>query len=243
MSEKDYLLNKTYTCPVCNETVKALSQKSSGIKFINTDKILRPSYKGIDITKYDTICCSNCGYSALTRYFPHLEEYQRRNVIQNICNNFNSQKQITCSEYSYEQAVKRYKLALLCTVKKDTTDSEIGITCLKLAWLLESYADTLTNESSENEHRNSLLNDGMKYSQQAYKYLSNASVNENYPIAGMDEFTLKYLLAALAMRSKDYLNASRYLGSVLTSKSATERLKSKAYDLKQELSAIALADK
>ena len=60
----------------------------------------------------------------------------------------------------------------------------------------------------------------------------------NYPMCGMDDMTVDYLVAALAMDIGQYDVATKMIASILTSTSATPRIKDKARDLKDELIAL-----
>jgi hypothetical protein len=63
-----------------------------------------------------------------------------------------------------------------------------------------------------------------------------ARMEENFPICGMDEVTFDYLVAALAYKAEKYDVAMRMLSGVSSSREATDRVKNKAYDLKQMVS-------
>ena len=67
----------------------------------------------------------------------------------------------------------------------------------------------------------------------AYDGFVLAISNEPFPIAGMDENTLKYIMADLARKLKKYEESARLLSAVLTSKSANHRLKDAALELKE----------
>ena len=56
-------------------------------------------------------------------------------------------------------------------------------------------------------------------------------------MCGMDENTVDYLLAALAMEFGDYFDASKLLSKLITSYSVSNRLKDKARDAKEVLQA------
>ena len=60
----------------------------------------------------------------------------------------------------------------------------------------------------------------------------------NYPMCGMDEMTVDYLVAALAMDIGQYDVATKMIAAILTSTSATPRIKDKARDMKDELIAL-----
>ena len=51
----------------------------------------------------------------------------------------------------------------------------------------------------------------------------------------MDETTIDFLISVLAMQFKEYATASKLLGNILTSHSASSRVKDKARDVKEEL--------
>lgn len=66
----------------------------------------------------------------------------------------------------------------------------------------------------------------------ALECLEKARMEEDYPICGMNEPTLNYLLAALAYKADRLDFAIKTLSYVTSSREATERLKDKVYDLK-----------
>ena len=69
----------------------------------------------------------------------------------------------------------------------------------------------------------------------AYNGFVEARQNESFPMCGMDEVTIDFLLAELAYRFKKYDVASRMVASILTSVSANARTKDKARDLKDRI--------
>ena len=60
-----------------------------------------------------------------------------------------------------------------------------------------------------------------------------ARQTEEFPIAGMDSTTLDYLIAALAVETKQKDIAAKMVSEILTSRSATSRIKDKARVLKE----------
>lgn len=52
-------------------------------------------------------------------------------------------------------------------------------------------------------------------------------------MCGMDETTTTYLIADLARRIGKYEESSRWVSKVLTSRSASDRIKDKARDIKE----------
>lgn len=70
----------------------------------------------------------------------------------------------------------------------------------------------------------------------AYEHLSNARMHEEYPIAGMNETTLDYLLSYFAYKKGDYQTAMQFLSGVVSNRSTSPRLKDKALELKDLIS-------
>jgi hypothetical protein len=62
-----------------------------------------------------------------------------------------------------------------------------------------------------------------------------ARQSESFPICGMDETTVDYLIAVLAMRFERYDVSSRLVAGILQSKNANPRMKDKAFDIKEML--------
>ena len=58
---------------------------------------------------------------------------------------------------------------------------------------------------------------------------------EDFPICGMDTFTMDFLLATLACHFKEYGFASKAVSNILGSQIADRRMKDRALDLKQEI--------
>jgi hypothetical protein len=238
--EEKSLFDKRFTCPCCEAEFKAKHVKSGGVKLDHTEFDLRPVYKGLDALKYDVVFCNNCGYAALERYFNVLRPAQRMKVEENVCSKY-KKREVMEGPYTYEYAVERYKLALYCTIQKVAEPSEIGYVCLKLSWLLQNMADSM--EQNPEEYKNAtpekieeLRKQADTYEVKSYSVMYKARMEENFPICGMDEVTFDYLVAALAYKAEKYDVAMRMLSGVSSSREATDRVKNKAYDLKQMVS-------
>ena len=63
----------------------------------------------------------------------------------------------------------------------------------------------------------------------------NARQKENFPIAGMDEITIDYLLAVLSARFGKFDVAQKMIASILLSRTANNRIKDRARDLKDQV--------
>lgn len=235
-AEESFILEKKVTCPVCDHTFKTKVIKSGQARRLEPDKDLRPRHRYIDTLKYDMCFCSNCGYTALHRNFPHISPTQRKLLKEQVCANFHPRTTPEPSVYDYDTAIERSKLALFNTIVKKGKMSERAYTCLKIAWLYRGKAETM-GRSTEAEKRK--LAECMKeeevFYQQAYDGFLEAVSTEMFPICGMDQGTMDYLLATMSMHYQKYSVASKCLAEILSSHTASRHLKDKALELKQEV--------
>jgi hypothetical protein len=136
--------------------------------------------------------------------------------------------------YSYDDAIIRHKLALICSIVKHAKNSERAYTSLKLSWILRGKRLTLDfkNEKEKEEIKNLYL-DELECIKNAYEGFNIAMSSEDYPIAGMDEMTLKYIMSDLARKLKKYDVSLKFTGDIITSKGASNRIKDKALRQKE----------
>lgn len=233
VTEADLIFDKTYKCPVCDKEFKSKTVKTGKVKLISADTDLRPKYQLVDSLKYDVIACPNCGYAALNRFFSYMTNAQAKLIKANISESFKGAP-AEGDVLSYDEAITKHKLALINTIVKKGKLSEKAYTCLKTAWLLRGKRenlpqttpdyDNVVKELSMSEHE-FLLN--------AYEGFSEAFSKELFPMCGMDENTVTYLLADLARRVGKVDEAMRYVSKVIVSRDANERIKEKARQIKQ----------
>ncbi len=236
-NEKTLLIDKRYTCPVCDKQMRAKAVKSNSARFVNTMGDLRPVYSNINVTKYDAVCCPNCGYAALTQNFSNITLTQKKIIQEKIQTNYKSHEETECDFYTTEVAISRMKMALLCTITKEAKESEIGNVCLKISWLYQALADEIPKDAPDADAKKTLyLKEAHNAAMKSYEHLTAARMHENYPIAGMNETTLDYLLAYFAYKKGEYQTAMQFLSGVVSNRSTSPRLKDKALDLKDMIS-------
>lgn len=237
IEEKDLIYDKTFKCPCCDSDAPTKIMKSGKAKLIGSDQDLRPRHEGIDSVKYDVVLCPTCGYTALTRFFPNLTSAQAKLIKEKISVSVKIPS-YTGDTYSYKEAVDRYQLALVNAVVKRAKVSEKAYICLKSAWLMRGYREFVTDtEQGTPELVTELKAKEEEYIQNAYNGFAEARQNEGFPMCGMDEITMDYLLGVLAAHLEKYDVASRMVASILTSTTANARMKDKARDLKEQIMA------
>ncbi len=231
VTEEDFLLDKSMQCPVCDADFKIRAVKGSKAKLIGTDKDLRPRYEQLDVVKYDAIVCPYCGYAALTRYFPTILDSQKKKVREKISMSFKANFNYP-SVYSYDDAMDKYKLTLANAVVKGAKASEKAYICLKSAWILRGKGEEIGEAHPDYAKIKAMEGE---YIKNAYEGFCVAVQSENFPMCGMDEMTVEYLIAVLASQTGHIDVASRSVAKILAANSASPRMKDKARELKEEI--------
>lgn len=234
MSEAEKLFDKKYTCPVCDSQVIGKTVKTGKAKLLRTDMDLRNVFDGIEPLKYEVVVCQKCGYAALTKFFDTLTMVQQKYIQEKITPNFkplNDEGQ----ELTYEQALNRYNVAYANAVVKMAKASEGAYICLKAGWLCRSYRESLEANGAKPELIAKIGGMEIDNLKKAYAHFTKAVESENFPICGMDENTVDYLMAVLAMECGEYSVSSKLLSKLLSSSFCSNRVKEKARDVKEVL--------
>ena len=227
LEEREYLFDKKYDCPVCDNKFISKTVKIGKVKVSSHDTDLRPRYSTMDALKYDVVVCPKCGFAAMNRFFKPLAPSQRRWVKEQIGNKFQGLEQEP-EVYSYDEAIMRHKLALVSAVVKRAKTSERAYCCLKIAWLYRGKAEIETDV----ENKKQLQVEELEMIEKAYEGFDEAFSKERFPMCGMDELTVTYLVADLARQLCKYDAALRWVGRIIIAKNANERIKDKARTLR-----------
>ncbi len=235
VQEQDFLFDKSFTCPICDKEFKARTVKIGKAKLAGSDLDLRPRYEQIDLLKYDVIMCPDCGYAALSRFFKYVTSPQAKNIREKITSTFKPQKQEK-EIYTYDEALERYKLTLVNAIVKQTRASEKAYICLKTAWLLRGKAEHLDKNLPDYAAQKKQCEDEEnEFLRNALEGFLAARQTESFPMCGMDEPTVDYVIAVTAMRFDQYDLSSRLIQGILQSSTANPRMKDKARDIKDML--------
>ncbi|MBQ9765201.1 MAG: DUF2225 domain-containing protein [Lachnospiraceae bacterium] len=231
--EAEMLFDKSYKCIVCDKAFTVKAVRAGKAKMVATDTDLRAIYAGVDVNKYDAIVCPHCGYAALTRFFEHNTQAQRNLIREQISASFKGLPPQQGITINYDEAFLNMKLVLANAVVKKAKNSEKAYICLKMAWILRGKREWLKQEGKlGSDEEATLLTEELSYIKQAYLGFSAAVSKENFPICGMDDMTLIYIMADLARKIGETDQALRFLGEIIVSKTAKSNLKDKARELK-----------
>lgn len=207
------LYEKTVNCPICGRESKNKAVKKSSFKVINRDSDSMIYYSGVNPSFYEVTFCPECGYAALPSYFPNVNQKHISAILQNI--SLKWQKPVYPEIYTEEFAIKQLKLALHNAVVMDSPDSIKGLLCLKVSWLYRLMND------AENEKR---------FQEQTILCFEKAYISEKFPAAGMDEYTMQYLIGDLYRRLGNNDKALQSFSAVLVASGAPSKLKEKVRD-------------
>lgn len=235
IQEQDFLFDKTFTCPICDKEFKSRTVKIGKAKLIGTDMDLRPKYEQVDLLKYDIIMCPSCGYAALSRYFKFLTSPQAKRVKETISKSF---KPITVHKdtYTYDEALERYKLTLANAIVKVAKPSEKAYICLKTAWLLRGKGESLDKADPAYEAKKTQIDTEEKeFLKNALDGFIAARQSESFPMCGMDEATVDYVISVTAIKFEQYDVASKLISQIIASPTTNPRMKDKARDLKEQI--------
>lgn len=234
ISEESLLFDKTHKCPVCDSEFKCKMVRTGKAKLVSQDMDLRPKYQGIDPLKYDAILCPVCGYASLNRYFNFVMSSQAKQIKEQISSTFKYTSE-NGKTYSYDEAITRHKMALLNTVVKRGKVSERAYTCLKLAWLFRGKREEMMQGEYSKEEAKALYEEEKECLKNAHEGFVAAFSQEEFPMCGMDQYTVTFLVAELSRRIGEYEEAKRWVSKVLVARDANRRIKDKALALKESL--------
>lgn len=235
IKEEDFLFQKKFTCPVCDKEFSQLMVRDSKAKSMGHDKDLRPLFYGIDTQKYDIILCNSCGYARMQKLHEALPKSYRNMLREKIMPNYKPME-LGAAKITYEEAVMRYKLALMNAVVRQAKHSEKAYIALKLSWIYRGMREGLTEDDPEyKEKAEQFTAQEKEYQKLALEGFTKAKSSEMAPYAGLNDLTLDYLLAILNMGEENYSDALKLVHSVLQNPAASTGQKQKCYEVIQEI--------
>ena len=215
---KNILYDKSRTCPLCRHNFTSKAIKVGKNRLISVDEDLYAHYDIVNPLLYDIIVCPECSYSATTKNFDSLMSRHRK-LLQDtfkkhsIHNNF--------SEFvSISEAISMHKLALLSSITKKSKIGEQAYIALHISWLYRDLGD------KSNERL---------FTDRAYCGFNEALSTEHFPIQGLDEATLLYMLAAMAHNLGYNSESKKILSSLIVMSGLSTRLKDHILTLKQKI--------
>lgn len=235
---EDVVYQRKVTCPVCGKIFLTSSVRVGRIRFVDTELDLKPIYNDFDPIPYDVVICSHCGYGGLNKYFNRVSEFKAKSIKQIITANYKGKDYPLI--YKYEHAVERYKLALLNSTIGHDNNGMKAYLCLKLSWLYRSWIQEIKETDDEKDVESQIKLQKLSEAQHsfiknAYEGFLIAYETEDFPIMGIDQGSLEYLIAELARQLSLYDESRKWLSRVIQRKNVNKRLYNKIQDMKELL--------
>lgn len=236
-TEKDFIIDKKVRCPVCDKEFPIKAVLTTKLKRLEPDFDLRPNYEHVDKCKYDFMSCPYCGYSALDTTFAKIDTARVKLIRAEFCPSFKPQKETALPEtYSYEYSIEKFKLALICTMKKRAKMSEKAYVCLKIAWLRRAQLKELEgNKDADPKIVDMIQKEYEGFYSQAYEGFMKAVSSETPPYCGMASEAVEYMLANMSVHYKKYDAAMKLIARLIQSPSTSRKLKDKCLELKEDI--------
>ncbi len=243
--EKDFVIDKKVRCPVCDKEFPIKAVLATKLKRLEPDFDLRPNYEHVDKIKYDFMSCPNCGYSALDTTFSKIDTARVKLIRAEFCPSFKPQSDEKLPEtYDYDYSIEKFKLALICTMKKRAKMSEKAYVCLKIAWLRRAQLKELEgNKEADPKLVEMVTKEYEGFYSQAYEGFMKAVSSETPPYCGMASEAVEFMLANMSVHFKKYDAAMKLIARLIQSASTSRKLKDKCVELKDEITAKAAAEK
>lgn len=175
----DILYDREATCLCCGKTFKTKKVRKSKLILKKRDPDFCMHYEGETPYYYDISVCPHCSYAFSDSFSPIRKEYidiLEKEYLQKIG------KVELCGERNHQDALRSYKLALLCGNFVNEPRIVLAGILLRIAWLYRFQGDT------EEEK---------KYTVKALEQYTFVYEHEDANKAGLGEHRLWYLLGEL----------------------------------------------
>ncbi len=223
MTEKHtFVVQKT--CPVCGKLTRVVKVRSR-LLATQVDNDFCSHYADFNPYYYTIWVCENCGFATNEKRFMKPMPEKHKDILRD----FLTKRTVTFgfSEVrSHAEAVASFKLAILFAEMLKAPASQMAGLTLELAWLFRF--------SEETEKEREMM-------EKAVQLYSDSFLREHYPIGGMTDMTVIYLISALYYRLGDVEKSTQYLSRIIgdyDSKIQERKLYERARQLWQEIRAI-----
>lgn len=209
----EHIYEKTVDCPICKNTFNTYAVKVNSPRMLSKDSDFFINYGVINPYLYDVWICNRCGYTSMKADFNKIKSYHKEIVLLNITPKWSQRKYP--ENPTVNQAIEKYKLALINSMTLERPQSSNGMICLKIAWMYRLLKD------SKNE---------LNYLDKALKSLQEAFFKEDFPMYGMQRDSMTYLIGELNRRLNKFDEALKWYSKTISTIGATYKIKELARD-------------
>ena len=211
------------TCPICGKKTRVVKTRARLIA-TESERDFCVHYKDFNPYYYTIWVCENCGFAADEKRFLAVMPERRKKKVQDFLQGRKIGFLFT-EERSHAEAVASFKLAIFFSELIGAPLANRGGLYLTLAWLFR--------ETEEWDKEEPVL-------RKAVDIYDESLMTERYPIGGLTDTTVIYLIGALYYRLGDIEKTTQYLSRIISdndSRIQERKVFEKARDLWQDVRA------
>lgn len=209
----NHIYNKKIECPICKNNFTTYAVKTTSPRMLGQDSDFFIKYDVVNPYLYDVWTCNKCGYSSMKADFSNVKKHQREKILLSITPKWSPRNY--SSEATPNEAIEKYKLALINSMVLERPSSSNGMICLKIAWMYRLLKDN----SNELIYLNKALNS-----------FNHAYINEDFPLYGLEIDSMTYLIGELNRKLNNYDEALKWYSNTITIRGASHKVKELARD-------------
>ena len=185
-------------CPVCGETTRVVKVKSK-LLAERTDEDFCVHYKDFNPYFYKIWFCEHCGFAADEKTFLGSIPLMHKRKIQEFLNSRKLGLKFV-EERQVPDAVASFKLAIFYAELTGQSLAKRAGLYLELGWIYRA--------SEEKEREDEML-------ERAISLYDRSLMTERYPINGLSDNTVIYLIGAIYYRLHDFEKSTQYLSRII----------------------------
>lgn len=185
-------------CPVCGETTRVVKVKSK-LLAERTDEDFCVHYKDFNPYFYKIWFCEHCGFAADEKTFLGSIPLTHKRKIQEFLNSRKLGLKFV-EERQVPDAVASFKLAIFYAELTGQSLAKRAGLYLELGWIYRA--------SEEKEREDEML-------ERAISLYDRSLMTERYPINGLSDNTVIYLIGAIYYRLYDFEKSTQYLSRII----------------------------
>lgn len=185
-------------CPVCGETTRVVKVKSK-LFAERTDEDFCVHYKDFNPYFYKIWFCEHCGFAADEKTFLGSIPLMHKRKIQEFLNSRKLGLKFV-EERQVPDAVASFKLAIFYAELTGQSLAKRAGLYLELGWIYRA--------SEEKEREDEML-------ERAISLYDRSLMTERYPINGLSDNTVIYLIGAIYYRLHDFEKSTQYLSRII----------------------------
>ncbi|MCI7260185.1 MAG: DUF2225 domain-containing protein [Selenomonas sp.] len=185
-------------CPICGETTRVVKVKSK-LLAERTDEDFCVHYKDFNPYFYKIWFCEHCGFAADEKTFLGSIPLTHKRKIQEFLNSRKLGLKFV-EERQVPDAVASFKLAIFYAELTGQSLAKRAGLYLELGWIYRA--------SEEKERESEML-------ERAISLYDRSLMTERYPINGLSDNTVIYLIGAIYYRLHDFEKSTQYLSRII----------------------------